>query len=74
MKKIELSMINKGINYIKDVANEDLVNVVKRRIPKGATIDYSVLENIDCVIICVPTPIDKYKQPNIIHIKMLPKK
>ncbi len=63
-----ISMINKGINYIKDVANEDLVNVVKEGYLR-ATIDYSVLENIDCVIICVPTPIDKYKQPNIIHIK-----
>lgn len=61
-------MVNNSISYIADVANEDLTNVVNRGLLE-ATTDYSILKKVDCISICVPTPLDKYKQPNISYIE-----
>lgn len=60
--------VKQGINYIKDIANKDLVSVVKSGYLK-ASVDYSILKIVDCVIICVPTPLNKYKQPDTTHIE-----
>lgn len=63
-----INMINNGISYIKDVDSEEIIQIVKEGYLRASS-DYSSLKEIDCVIICVPTPIDKYKQPNIRYIE-----
>lgn len=61
-------MVNSSISYIVDVDNEDLANAVNKGFLE-ATTDYSILKKVDCISICVPTPLDKYKQPNISYIE-----
>lgn len=63
-----VDMVNQGINYIGDVVDEDLKDLVKRR-RLWATCDYSHIRELDAVAICVPTPLDRYQQPNISYVK-----
>jgi UDP-N-acetyl-D-glucosamine dehydrogenase len=65
-KKVE--MINSGQNYINDVDDSELKNVVASGNLK-ATSDYRFVEGADIVIICVPTPLDKYQQPDVSYVK-----
>src|SRR5262245_60584969 len=56
--------INAGRSYIVDVASED----VKKCVDEGrlvATTDFSKLADCDTIIICVPTPLRKTKDPDM---------
>ncbi|SKA88190.1 UDP-N-acetyl-D-glucosamine dehydrogenase [Clostridium sp. USBA 49] len=64
-KKVD--MVNEGHNYIGDIVDEDLVNLVKSK-KLRATTDFSFVREVDAVSICVPTPLDKYKQPDLSYV------
>lgn len=64
----KVEMVNEGVNYIGDVVDSDLEKVVKEAF-LSATIDFSCIKDVDCVTICVPTPLDKYQQPDISYVK-----
>lgn len=64
-KKIE--ELNKGNSHIVDVPSEN----VQKSLETGkfkATIDFSDLEKCDVIIICVPTPLRKTKDPDMSYI------
>lgn len=65
-KKVE--MVNKGINYIGDVVNEDLEKIVASG-KLLATTDFSKVASADAVCIAVPTPLDQYQQPDLSYVK-----
>lgn len=64
-KKVE--MVNEGHNYIGDVVDSDLEQLVNQGKIK-ATTDFSFVKDVDTVCICVPTPLDLYKQPDISYV------
>ncbi len=64
----KVDMVNAGENYIGDVVNEDLEAIVKTGL-LSATTDFAQVAKADCVSICVPTPLDKYQQPDISYVK-----
>lgn len=64
----KVAMVNRGENYIGDVVNEDLAEIVASG-NLVATTDYSEAASCDCVCIAVPTPLDVYQQPNISYVK-----
>ncbi len=68
IQKSKVNMINAGENYVGDVVNEDLEAIVKSGYLL-ATTDFAQVAKADCVSICVPTPLDKYQQPDISYIK-----
>lgn len=62
-----VDMVNDGHNYIGDVVDDDLKSLVSEgRIT--ATTDFDELKKCDVVTICVPTPLDKFKQPDLTYI------
>ncbi|WP_085522153.1 nucleotide sugar dehydrogenase [Tuberibacillus sp. Marseille-P3662] len=63
VQQTRTNMVNQGINYIGDVVNEELADIVNSGKLK-ATTDYSLIESVDAVAICVPTPLDIYQQPD----------
>ena len=67
IQKDKVNKVNNGINYIGDVVNEDLREIVNSGLFR-ATIDFSEVASADCVAICVPTPLDKYQQPDISYV------
>ncbi len=65
LEKIE--KIKNKINYIQDVSSEDLRKCVEEK-KLTATNDFSKLKDVDCVSICVPTPLRKTKDPDMSYI------
>ncbi len=64
-KKVE--DINSGMNYISDIDNGVLRNVVDNQL-LSATTDFDELEECNAIFICVPTPLDKFKKPDMSFI------
>ncbi len=60
--------VNKGENYIGDVIPADLEALVNSG-KLSATADYSFIKEVDAIAICVPTPLDIYKQPNMSYVE-----
>ena len=63
----KVKSIKNGENYIKDVNNDLLKNLVDRKL-LSATSDFSIVAKLDCISICVPTPLNKEKNPDISYI------
>ncbi|WP_210367178.1 nucleotide sugar dehydrogenase [Bacillus sp. REN3] len=61
-------MVNQGINYIGDVVDEELKEIVADK-KLAATTDYSKIKDVDAVAICVPTPLDIYQQPDTSYVE-----
>jgi UDP-N-acetyl-D-glucosamine dehydrogenase len=59
--------INRGESYIADVRSARLAELVEAKRLR-ATTDFSELSACDAVIICVPTPLRKTKEPDISYI------
>src|ERR671917_1159183 len=64
-RKAEL--INRGESYIGDVHSGALAEVVRGE-RLHATVDFDELASCDAIIICVPTPLRKTKEPDISYI------
>jgi UDP-N-acetyl-D-glucosamine dehydrogenase len=62
-----IETINGGRSYIPDVPTEMVQTLVERE-KLSATTDFSRLAETDAVIICVPTPLRKTKEPDISYI------
>lgn len=63
----KISSLKSGISYISDIPSESIKEVAcKTLIPVN---DFSAILNADIVIICVPTPLNSAKQPDVSHIK-----
>src|SRR3954452_2200068 len=59
-----VAQLNGGESYIEDVPSE----VVKRLVESGnlsASIDYDVLRGVDAILIALPTPLSKQREPNL---------
>jgi UDP-N-acetyl-D-glucosamine dehydrogenase len=59
--------INAGTSYIGDVASQRLKEVVDAK-RLSATTDFDHLRECDAIIICVPTPLRKTKEPDVSYI------
>ncbi|HEY3138345.1 MAG TPA: nucleotide sugar dehydrogenase [Blastocatellia bacterium] len=59
--------INNGRSYIPDVPTDAITELVERG-KLSATTDFSLIAATDAVIICVPTPLRKTKEPDISFI------
>ena len=63
-----VDQVNNGVNYIGDVVDEDLVEMIKTG-HLEATTDYGRIAEVDAVAICVPTPLDIYQQPDTSYVE-----
>src|SRR3989338_6709310 len=63
----KIKSIAKGESYIQDVDAKQFSSLVKKQ-KLRATTDFSVIQNLDTVNICVPTPLRKSKDPDISYI------
>jgi len=61
--------VNAARNYISDVADADLTKTVLETKKLSATNDFSRIKECDAIIICVPTPLDEFKKPDMSFIE-----
>jgi UDP-N-acetyl-D-glucosamine dehydrogenase len=60
----KVDTVNQGESLIPDVSSIDLAAVVQAG-RLSATADYDVLQEVDVIFICVPTPFDAMKAPDL---------
>jgi UDP-N-acetyl-D-glucosamine dehydrogenase len=64
----KVDMVNAGKNYIGDVVDSDLKELVSSGM-LHATTDFSEVCKVDFIAICVPTPLDKHQEPDISYVR-----
>ena len=64
----KVKLVNEGHNYIGDVVDSDLKEIVESGMLK-ATTDFNFIKDVDFVAICVPTPLDEHQQPDISYVE-----
>src|SRR4026207_2566466 len=65
-QKVEI--LNKGVSYIPDVPSAEVAQLVGDKLLQGTT-DYQLLKEVDVIFICVPTPFDSMKAPDLIYVR-----
>jgi UDP-N-acetyl-D-glucosamine dehydrogenase len=59
------ALLNEGKSYIQHISSEQ-VSAVQSRIQ--ATDDFSLAREADALILCVPTPLNKYREPDLSYV------
>jgi UDP-N-acetyl-D-glucosamine dehydrogenase len=59
----KVDLLHDGESYIEHISSQS----IKTAITKGfeATTDFSHASNVDALILCVPTPLNKYREPDL---------
>lgn len=65
----KVNQLNGGTSYIPDVSTDDLARLVKAN-KLTATVDYDALKQVDVIFICVPTPFDLMKAPDLTYVRL----
>ena len=64
LSKSKVDALNNGRSYIPDVSTQEVAPLAEEGL-LTATSDYSALREVDAIIICVPTPLRKTKDPDM---------
>jgi len=63
----KVAKLNSGQSYIKHIPSS-LIESLRATGRFEATTDYAKLAGVDCVVICVPTPLDKMREPDLSYV------
>ncbi len=63
----KVRQLEKGESYIRHIASEPLARLAASR-RFGATTDFSKAKELDCVVICVPTPLTSTREPDLTYV------
>lgn len=63
----KIEQLNRGESFIKHIASEEVAKYRKVELFEAST-DFSLILGVDAVIICVPTPLSKNREPDISYI------
>ena len=61
----KVTCLKEGRPYIKHIDIAVLKDSANRFLP---TTDFAELTNVDCIIICVPTPLNRYREPDLSYV------
>lgn len=64
----KVDTLNRGISYIPDVTTEALNSLVAQKL-LHATTCYDALKEVNVIFICVPTPFDSMKSPDLKYVR-----
>ena len=67
IKKERVDKVNRGESYVFDVFSNDLKKVIRSKKLKAFN-NHLPLKNSDIVLICVPTPLDKNRVPDVSYM------
>jgi UDP-N-acetyl-D-glucosamine dehydrogenase len=63
-----VAMLNRGESYIEDIPSSKLREFVEKR-SLAATTDYEILRAADAIVIALPTPLSKQREPDLSIVK-----
>jgi UDP-N-acetyl-D-glucosamine dehydrogenase len=69
----KVEMLKQGKSYIKHINSSHIDQIINPPIKTqnsrlSVTDDFSQLSEMDCIIICVPTPLNKYREPDMSYV------
>lgn len=64
----KVKKVNQGKCYIADLDSEEFRKLVSKQLI-SATSNFSELKHCDAILICVPTPLDKFRKPDMTFIE-----
>jgi len=64
----KIKCLNEGRSYIKHIPSHHIEKLSKNGNNFSATSDFSMLKETDCIVICVPTPLNKYREPDLSYV------
>ena len=64
----KIPILNSGKSYIKHISEERIKKLIDNK-KFSATSDFSKLTSCDAVIICVPTPLNEHREPDMTYIE-----
>lgn len=64
----KVDCINKGIPYIKHLGKDKMETLAKSDLCR-ATSDFSRLPEADALLLCVPTPLDSHREPDMKYVE-----
>jgi len=59
--------INAGKQVMKHIASAEMKEFIENN--GSSTNEFSKIKNVDCLIICVPTPLDEHEQPDMGYVE-----
>lgn len=60
----KVDQLNDGMSYIEHISSESILSAVHNK-QFRATSDFSEAQKPDALILCVPTPLNKYREPDL---------
>src|SRR4051812_23310700 len=63
----KVDLLNQGRSYIKHIPSEAVAEIMKSGAFSAST-DFSRIREVSAMIICVPTPLNKNREPDISYI------
>lgn len=67
LDEVKVNYLNKGESYIKHIASKRIKDVLDKG-KFSATDQFNKLPEADAIIICVPTPLDEHREPDMTYI------
>ncbi|MCB0197844.1 MAG: nucleotide sugar dehydrogenase [Anaerolineae bacterium] len=64
----KVDILNGGTSYIPDVATSDVKTLIGDKL-LWATTNYEALQEVNVIFICVPTPFDSMKSPDLMYVR-----
>ncbi len=64
----KVEKLNRGQTYIQHIPQNKIQQFVQSK-HFGATADFSKLAEVDAIIICVPTPLDQRREPDLSYVQ-----
>ena len=65
--QFKVDKLNAGESYIKHIDGERVKAVRETKLFE-ATTDFARIKEVDCILICVPTPLTKHREPDVSYI------
>jgi UDP-N-acetyl-D-glucosamine dehydrogenase len=68
LDKRKVELLNQGKSYIPDVPTDQVAALVEQELFRART-DYDAVRDVDSIFICVPTPFDANKAPDLTAVR-----
>lgn len=60
---MKVSMLNNGVSFIEHIPQQNIANALRKGFK--ATDDFEKVKNADAIILCLPTPLSKQREPDL---------
>ncbi len=63
----KVKVLSSGRSYIKHIPSKDIKHTIQEN-HFTPTTDFSLLRDTDCILICVPTPLNEHREPDLTYV------